>query len=312
VAGKVAFLAATAYGLEAMVELSSELADAGHTDIRIEAALAKLYGSEMAWLVADELVQIRGGRGFETAESQAARGERGVPAEQVLRDMRINRIFEGSTEIMHLLIAREAVDVHLNVAGDIIDPEADMRRKARAAANAGRFYARWLPTLVAGKGQLPTSFGEFGPLATHLRYVERASRRLARSTFYGMSRWQGKLEHKQRFLGRIVDIGAELFAMTAACVRAQRDRTDGAAVELADAFCRQARLRADQLFDALWRNADDSDKTLARGVLDGRYTWLEAGILDPSIEGPWIAQDGGAAKSDVHRVIRDAKSRGAA
>lgn len=312
VAGKVAFLAATAYGLEAMVELSSELADAGHTDIRIEAALAKLYGSEMAWLVADELVQIRGGRGFETAESQAARGERGVPAEQVLRDMRINRIFEGSTEIMHLLIAREAVDVHLNVAGDIIDPDADMRRKARAAANAGRFYARWLPTLVAGRGQLPTSFGEFGPLATHLRYVDRASRRLARSTFYGMSRWQGKLEHKQRFLGRIVDIGAELFAMTAACVRAQRDRTDGAAVELADAFCRQARLRADQLFDALWRNADDSDKALARGVLDGRYTWLEEGILDPSIEGPWIAQDGGAEKSDVHRAISDAKSRGAA
>src|SRR6185369_3957830 len=136
------------------------------------------------------------------------RGERGVPAERVLRDMRINRIFEGSTEIMHLLIAREAVDVHLSVAGDIIDPDADIRRKARAAANAGLFYARWLPTLVTGKGQLPTSFGEFGPLATHLRYVERASRRLARSTFYGMSRWQGRLEHKQGFLGRIVDIGA--------------------------------------------------------------------------------------------------------
>jgi alkylation response protein AidB-like acyl-CoA dehydrogenase len=312
VAGKVAFIAATAYGLEAMVELAGELTDAGHTDIRLEAALAKLYGSEMNWLIADELVQIRGGRGFETAESQAARGERGVPAEQVLRDARINRIFEGSTEIMHLLIAREAVDVHLSVAGDIIDPDADMRRKARAAANAGRFYARWLPTLVAGKGQLPTSFGEFGPLGCHLRYVERASRRLARSTFYAMSRWQGKLEHKQRFLGRIVDIGAELFAMTAACVRAQRDRADEAAVELADAFCRQARVRADQLFDTLWRNADDSDRTLAHKVLDGRYTWLEAGILDPSIEGPWIAQDGGASKSDVHRVIRDTKSRGAA
>jgi alkylation response protein AidB-like acyl-CoA dehydrogenase len=312
VAGKVAFIAATAYGLEAMVELASELADAGHTDIRIEAALAKLYGSEMTWLIADELVQIRGGRGFETAESLAARGERGVPAERVLRDMRINRIFEGSTEIMHLLIAREAVDVHLSVAGGIIDPEADMRRKARAAANAGRFYARWLPTLLTGKGQLPTSFGEFGPLGTHLRYVERASRRLARCTFYAMSRWQGKLEHKQRFLGRIVDIGAELFAMTAACVRAQGERADDSAVGLADAFCRQARVRADRLFEGLWRNSDDSDRKLARKVLDGRYTWLEAGILDPSIEGPWIAQDGGAAKPDVHRVIRDAASRGAA
>ena len=304
VSGKIAFIAATAYGLEAMLELSSELADAGAHDIRIEAALAKLYGSEMGWLIADELVQIRGGRGFETAESLVARGERGVPAEQVLRDMRINRIFEGSTEIMHLLIAREAVDAHLSVAGDIIDPDADLKHKARAATEAGKFYARWLPTLVAGKGQLPTSFSEFGPLANHLRYVERASRRLARSTFYGMSRWQGKLEHKQRFLGRIVDIGAELFAMTAACVRAQRDRADGTAVELAHAFCQQARVRAEQLFDGLWQNSDDSDRTLTRGVLEGRYTWLEEGIIDPSIEGPWIAQDGGAANENVHRVIR--------
>ncbi len=304
VAGKIAFIAATAYGLEAMLELASELADAGQTDIRIEAALAKLYGSEMAWLAADELVQIRGGRGFETAESLAARGERGVPVEQVLRDLRINRIFEGSSEIMHLMIAREAVDAHLSVAGDIIDPEADARRKAKAAAEAGKFYARWLPTLVTGKGQLPTSFTEFGPLAAHLRYVERASRKLARSIFYGMGRWQGKLEHKQRFLGRIVDIGTELFAMTAACVRAQRDRADESSVELADAFCRQARVRAEQLFDQLWNNSDDSDRVLAKRVLDGRYQWLEEGVIDPSIEGPWIAHEGGDATEDVHRVIR--------
>ena len=302
VAGKVAFIAATAYGIESMVELASELADAGRTDIRIEAALAKLYGSEMTWLIADELVQIRGGRGFETAESLAARGERGVPVEQVLRDMRINRIFEGSTEIMHLMLAREAVDAHLSVAGDIIDPDADLKHKAKAAAHAGKFYARWLPTLVTGKGQLPTSFTEFGPLGEHLRYVERASRKLARSTFYAMSRWQGKLEYRQRFLGRIVDIGAELFAMTAACVRARSDTPDSA-TELADAFCRQARVRADRLFTELWDNSDDSDRTLAHAVLDGRYTWLEDGIIDPSIDGPWIAQEGGEVTEDVHRVI---------
>jgi alkylation response protein AidB-like acyl-CoA dehydrogenase len=306
VAGKVAFIAATAYAMEAMLELASEMADEARTDIRIEAALAKLYGSEMGWLIADELVQIRGGRGFETAESQAARGERGVPAEQVLRDMRINRIFEGSTEIMHLLIAREAVDAHLAVAGDIIDPEADVKRKARAAAKAGKFYGRWLPTLVAGKGQLRTSFGEFGQLAGHLRFVERASRRVARSTFYAMSRWQGGLERRQRFLGRIVDIGAELFAMSAACVRAQRDPRDGAATELADAFCQQARVRVDELFNRLWDNSDDSDRALARQVLADRYTWVEEGVLDPSIEGPWIGQHGNSdgERKNLHRQIR--------
>ncbi|MGQ0775651.1 MAG: acyl-CoA dehydrogenase family protein [Pseudonocardiales bacterium] len=305
IAGKLAFIAATAYGLEAMLELASELADAKRTDIRIEAALAKLYSSELSCLIADELVQIRGGRGYETAESLAARGERGVPAEQILRDLRINRIFEGSTEIMHLLIAREAVDAHLKVAGDIIDPDADLGRKARAAAKAGGFYARWLPTLAVGRGHLPGAFAEFGVLAPRLRYIERTSRRLARNTFYGMSRWGGKLERRQRYLARIVDIGAELFAMSAACVRAQRDPEGGSAVELADAFCAQASVRVEELFTRLWSNSDDSDRELARQVLDDRFTWLEQGVLDSSIEGPWIAPSppGPSTKENVHRRI---------
>ncbi len=242
VSGKLAFIAATTYGLESVVELSCALADAGETDIRIEAALAKLWASEMACRIADELVQIRGGRGYETAASLAARGERAVPAEQLVRDLRINRIFEGSSEIMHLLIAREAVDEHLKAAGDLASRDADLAAKARAAADASGFYASWLPQLVAGRGDVPTAYGDFGPLARHVRFVERSSRRLARQTFYGMSRWQGGLEHRQRFLGRVVDIGAELFAMAAACVRAEMLRADDpdqgrSAQRLADAFC---------------------------------------------------------------------------
>ena len=310
ISGKISFIAATAFALEAVLELSSELADQGQKDIRIEAALAKLYGSEMGWHIADELVQIRGGRGYESAESLAARGERGIPAEQVLRDMRINRIFEGSTEIMHLLIAREAVDTHLSVAGDIIDPDADLNQKAKAAARAGKFYAGWLPTLVAGKGHLPRSFQEFGELAGHLRFVERTSRRLARQTFYGMSRWQAKLEFKQRFLARIVDIGAELFAMSASCVRAemifgQDPERGGSAYALADAFCGQARLRIDVLFRLLWTNTDDGDRVLTKSILGGEHLWIEEGVLDPSIDGPLIAhaEPGPSAKPDVHRKV---------
>ncbi|MEU6810685.1 acyl-CoA dehydrogenase family protein [Streptomyces sp. NPDC046831] len=315
VGSKIAFIAATTFALEAVLDLSSQMADENRNDIRIEAALAKLYGSEMAWRMADELVQIRGGRGFETAESLAARGERAVPAEQMLRDLRINRIFEGSTEIMHLLIAREAVDAHLSVAGDLIDPDKSLQDKARAGANAGVFYAKWLPRLIAGPGQLPNAYAEFHPaghvdLSPHLRYVERHARKLARSTFYAMSRWQGRMETKQGFLGRVVDIGAELFAMSAACVRAELLRTQHdhgrEAYQLADAFCRQARIRVAELFDRLWTNTDDLDRKVVRGVLGGAYTWLEQGIVDPSDDGPWIADaaPGPSGRENVHRPIR--------
>jgi alkylation response protein AidB-like acyl-CoA dehydrogenase len=306
VAKKLAFIAATTYAMESMLDLCCVIADDDRNDIRIEAALVKLFASEMAWQIADELIQIRGGRGYETAASLAARGERAAEAEQLLRDLRINRIFEGSTEIMHLLIAREAVDAHLSVAGDIIDPEAGLGRKARAGARAGGFYARWLPTLAVGRGQAPTGFAEFGPLAGHLRFVERASRRLARSTFYAMSRWQGKMERKQAFLGRIVDIGAELFAMSAVCVRAhaqRSERPEGA--QLADVFCRQARLRAEALFAALWDNTDALDAKVARRVLDGRYAFLEDGIVNPPGDEAWVAawQPGPSSVEDVRRRI---------
>ena len=312
VATKLSFMATTTFALEAVLDLSSQLADSGAKDIRIEAALAKLWASEMAWRVADELVQIRGGRGYETAESLAARGERAVPAEQVLRDLRINRIFEGSSEIMRLLIAREAVDAHLAAAGDLASPDADAAAKARAAIKASGFYAGWLPKLVVGRGNVPTSYDDFGRLAKHVRYVERASRKLARQTFYGMSRWQARLEYKQAFLGRIVDIGAELFAMAATCSRAamlaQDDPgTAATAHELADAFCDQARLRVDALFDALWSNTDGSDRRLASRLVDGDFAWLEAGVLDQTEgTGPWIADwtSGATDKPNVHRAYR--------
>ena len=306
IATKLAFMAATTYGMETMLNLCCMLADDDRNDIRIEAALVKLYASEMAWKIADDLVQIRGGRGYETADSLAARGERPAAVEQIMRDLRINRIFEGSTEIMHLLIAREAVDAHLSVAGDIIDPKADIGRKAKAGARATAFYAKWLPGLAVGKGQNPSAFNEYGPLAHHLRYVERTARKMARSTFYGMSRWQARMEDREVFLGRIVDIGAELFAMASVCVRATAERDERPeGMELADLFCRQAKVRADALFAALWDNTDAVDVKAAKRILDGRYAWLEEGVMHPKGDQPWVAnwKPGPSTADDVRRRI---------
>jgi alkylation response protein AidB-like acyl-CoA dehydrogenase len=294
VAQRIAFIAATAFGLEAMLDVASRLADEKRNDVRIEAAIAKLYGSEMGWRVVDELMQVCGGRGYETARSLQARGLRGVPVEQTLRDMRVNRIFEGSTEIMHLIIAREALDQHLQVAGDLMEPDLPVDRKAKALGKAGAFYATWYPRLAVGRGQAPQSYATFGELAGQMRFVERASRKLARSTFYGMARWQADTEAHGAFLGRIVDIGAELFAMSAAVVYTQtavREHPERAAEtrELAEVFCNQAQHRTERLFHELWSNADAPNHRLALGVLRGRHTWLEAGIVDPSVgDGPMV------------------------
>jgi alkylation response protein AidB-like acyl-CoA dehydrogenase len=293
IAQKLAWLTGTAFGLEAVLDVSSRLADDKRNDIRIEAALAKLYGSELGWIAVDEMVQIRGGRAYETAESLARRGEKPVPAEQMLRDMRINRIFEGSTEIMHLLIAREAVDQHLKVAGDVVFGDSGLVHRVKAAVRAGAFYAAWFPTLTTGAGQRPGSFSEFGDLAGHLRYVERRSRKLARSTFYAMGRYQARLEQKGHLLGRIVDIGAELYAMACACVYAdtiarEDPRRRQEAFELADLFCGQARRRADRLFTELRANDDAAQYEVAQQVLSGRYEWFEQDVLDPAGDGPMM------------------------
>ncbi|WP_459547509.1 acyl-CoA dehydrogenase family protein [Nocardia sp. X0981] len=296
VGAKLSYIAATTFALEAVVDLSATMYDENRNDIRIEAALAKLWVSEMSCRIADELVQIRGGRGYETAASLRARGERAVGTEQLFRDLRINRIFEGSSEIMRLLIAREMADAHMTAAGALVDKHAEFKEKAKAAAGAGGFYAKWFPQLTVGPGTAPGAFGDFGPLARHMRFVERMARKQARALMYGMARWQAKLEYRQVFLGRLVDIGAELFAISAACVRARAECVDGTAEaetaeELADVFCRQARIRVRQLFDSLWENTDDEDARVARNMLDGRYRWLEEGVLDPSEgTGPWIAE----------------------
>jgi alkylation response protein AidB-like acyl-CoA dehydrogenase len=318
VAQKLAFIAGSAFGIEAVVDVSSRLADDKRNDIRIEAAIAKLYASELGWQTVDTMVQVRGGRAYETAESLEARGEKAVPAEQLLRDMRINRIFEGSTEIMHLLIAREAVDQHLQVAGDILEPETALADKAKAAVKAGAFYGKWFPQLVTGEGQNPRSFDEFGPLAKHIRYTERHSRKLARSTFYAMNRYQARLEQKGAFLGRIVDIGAELYAIACACTYAQTiarenpsKRTE--AFELADLFCAQARRRADVKFHELWANDDDDQYATAQKILEGRYTFFEEDVLDPAGDGPMIPEhDTPAAKKFAQAEKASTKTKAGA
>ena len=274
-------MAADTFAMESLVELTASMADTGRFDIRLEAAIAKLWASEVGWNVVHDAVQVRGGRGYETHDSLEARGETAYPVERWLRDMRINMIFEGSSEIMRLFIAREAVDMHLRVAGDLVNPKAPTAAKLRALVRAGLHYAWWYPTRFLGWGFWPRH-SSFGKLATHVRFIERASRRLARATFHAMVRFGPALEKRQAVLGRLVDVGADLFVMAAVVSRARmltESGKDASAVDLADLHCRRARRRIADRFRALLANDDRATHLVAKRFLEGDLTWLEEGIV---------------------------------
>ncbi len=283
IADKLARMAANAFAMESMTLYAASLVDRDkHADIRLEAAMCKLWGTEMAWDIVNDTMQIRGGRGYETAESLRSRGEDAVPIERLMRDSRINTIFEGSSEIMRLFIAREALDPHLKIAAAAMDSRLPMPVRARAAARAGLFYATWYPRQWLG-GMAGTGFGGNKTLGQHLGFAARTSRRLARTLFHAMARFGPKLERQQVLLGRFVDIGTELFAISATCCRAQAmlqsqpERHD--VVELADVFCRSARLRIEEKFRSIKTNEDRVNYRFARSLLEKKFAWLEKGIV---------------------------------
>ncbi len=286
IAEKISRTAAETFAMEAMTLYAASLVDRDkHADVRLEAAMCKLWATERTWEHANEAMQIRGGRGYETAQSLAARGEEPVAIERLLRDCRINMIFEGSSEIMRLFIAREALDPHLKVGAAMLNTQLPPKARIRAGVKATAFYAKWYPRQWLPFAELRSRTAAGGVavrlhdrLAPHVRWTARASRRLARTLFHAMARFGPKLEREQVLLGRFVDIGTELFAIAAACSRAEALATREA-LELADFFARAARLRVERLFRGVRDNTDRHGYVLAQRVVAGDFAWIESGML---------------------------------
>jgi len=282
IAGKLAEMASSLYAMQSIADLGPRLVDRGGQDVRIEAAIAKLFNTELGWKLVNDCFQIKGGRGYETEQSLKARGESPDPVERLLRDFRINTLVEGSTQIMHLFIAREALDPHVLAAGAVLDPKAPTHACLASLIKAVVFYATWYPRLWLSWGRWPR-YSEYGPLATHVRFIERMSRRLARSIFYCMMIHRTGLERRQRLLARIVDIGTELVAMSVTCSRARADVRAGLngekPLEMADLFCRGSARRVKEWFRNLWSNDDSQSYALAQDVVAGHHAWLEDGIV---------------------------------
>jgi hypothetical protein len=285
IAEKLARIAAEIYAMESMVLFAASIVDRDKAaDVRFEAALCKLWATERTWEIVNDTMQIRGGRGYETAESLAARGEQPVPIERFLRDCRINLIFEGSSEIMRLFIAREALDPHLKIGAPMLNSQLPSSERFKSAIEAARFYAAWYPRqwLISLGGEKNDGFHPV--LARHVRFAASASHRLARGLFHAMASRGPKLEREQVLLGRFVDIGTEVFAIAISCARAQSmlrtdENTRLELLALADYFCCAARLRIDRMFHSVKHNVDARGYSLARRVLGGELSWLEEGII---------------------------------
>ncbi|MCP4203380.1 MAG: acyl-CoA dehydrogenase [bacterium] len=283
IAHKIADMTATTFAMQSIADLATEMADAGDRDLRLEAAACKEWNSFQTWRLIDEAMQIRGGRGYETEASLANRGEEPIGVERMMRDYRINKIFEGSSEIMHLLMAREAVDKHLQVAGALIDPKQPLGAKLGALVKSGLFYLGWYPTRWLGWSLWP-KYASFGRNSKHLRFVDRKARKLAREIFHGMTVHQARMQNKQGFLFRVVDIANELFAIAASVSRAEALKAAGSsdaehAATLADMFGRISRRKVKRLFQDLWHNDDVMQYKLGVKVMEGEHRWIESGVI---------------------------------
>src|SRR3989338_6031607 len=280
VASKISSISTAVFAMDAMTWLVSNMADDKRLDIRMEAAIAKLFCTEESWKVVDKTLQVRAGRGYETGPSLKGRGNAAFPVERAMRDSRINTILEGTSEIMHLFIAREALDSHLGKIKYFMDPKIPVFRKASAAISVSFGYMTWYLQLW-----LPSFGGGFKlsrPLDEHMRFVQADAKRLARELFLKMALYQQKLAQKQNVLNRFVDIGADLFAISCACSYADSLHKKGEvkdALKLADLFCRQARRRILSRFKDVSDNDDRSSYSVAKKLLNGDYEWLEDDII---------------------------------
>jgi hypothetical protein len=277
ISDKLARMAAHTFTMEAMVRYVSSLVDRDkNADVRLEAALAKLWGSERSWEIVDDTMQIRGGRGYETADSLRERGEKPEPVERFMRDARINTIFEGSSEIMRLFIAREMLDPHLKLGAAIFNSKLPMGTRIKSFFKAGLHYAGWYPTRWIPSFRKDASSTLHPSLGMELRAMERLSRKLARAIFYAMLLHGPKLERRQLLLGRLVDIGAELFAWSTAVSRAESFMEDSMrsqqevtqAIDLARLQGGLSREVIQCAFSKLFFNEDSARKRVADSLVE--------------------------------------------
>ena len=280
---KLAGFASDAYASDAMLGELAALVDRSDADYSLEAACAKVFASELLWRVADEAVQVAGGRGF----------VKPYPYERMLRDARINRIFEGTNEVLRLFIALNGIQ---GPAAKLREVGSALRRPLR---NLGLLsgYAAARVRSALGKATLDIALHE--RLQHHKTYFEKHVAELSAATERMVMKYRQEIVERQLVLERLANMAIDLYATVCVIARTQRlieERGIDAVtkeLDLCDLFCVSAgrRFKGNRL--ALDSADDDTRRAIAAAVRTAEGYFVEDALLES--EADWMYLRGTAA-----------------
>lgn len=268
---KVGQMVIDCYATEATVTMVAGLTDAGYEDYAVEAAISKVFASEALWRTADEALQIAGGNGY----------MKEFPYERIIRDSRINRIFEGTNEILRLFIALTAMndvgqqlkELSKSLDGVFNDPIKGFGVLSEYALRRAR--------LATGIGRVKKAFTKLDPaLKAEAEIFEEASRDLATAADRILRRHGPKIIEKQLATRRLADIMIDLFVLACVLSRVnssiQENGREAASRELdiAKVFAMQSQQRVKANLFEIDRNEDERLKGLADHAFEAeKFSW---------------------------------------
>jgi len=271
---KLSRIASEVYASDSMLGILASLVDRGDIDFSLEAACAKVFASEMVWRAADDMVQLAGGRGY----------VKPYPYERILRDSRINRIFEGANEVLRLFIALNGVQAPAEALKEV---GSALRRPLR---NLGLLSGYATSRVKLRLGQTSTLDIELHErLKDHKEHFEKHVSELGSATDRVVIRHREKIVDSQLMLERLADMAIDLFA-TACVITRTQSLIDEQGVEncnreiaLCDLFCLEAGRRFSanrRLLDSREEGVDDTRRGIAGFVRDGKGYFVEDAILE--------------------------------
>jgi len=271
VKAKLGQMVVDCYAAESVVNAVNGMIDGGSEDYAVEAAISKVFATEALWTTADEALQIAGGTGFMTE----------YPYERIVRDCRINRIFEGTNEVLRLFIAlttmndvgSELKELSASLSGIFDDPIKGF------GVLSG--YARRRVSLATGLGEHAPGFRGIVPeLQSQVRSYENATRGLASAVDRVLRKHGKNIVGKQFASRRLADAMIDMFVLACVMARVSTAIAQSGAeavakeIEILKVFHRQALRRVEMNFARIDDNVDEWVKSLAdHAVAEGRYSW---------------------------------------